>query len=131
MEKPIDVFILVPDLFARSKIIATGKALGIALRVLDSPGLLSAELPKEARSLVIVDLTATLFDPMEVAVDLRRLADPHRATLVGIYPHVDKPLRQRAVAAGYDHVLPRSLFARDLARILVGDFAPPLTSKNQ
>jgi hypothetical protein len=40
--------------------------------------------------------------------------------LLGFFSHVEKELQQAALAAGYDQVIPRSVFSRDLAQILIG-----------
>jgi hypothetical protein len=42
--------------------------------------------------------------------------------LVGFFSHVETELRQNALAAGYDQVLPRSVFSRDLPKILATDY---------
>ena len=39
---------------------------------------------------------------------------------VGFYPHVDRELRRRAEAAGFDVVVPRSRMARDTAAVVEG-----------
>jgi NADH:ubiquinone oxidoreductase subunit 6 (subunit J) len=39
---------------------------------------------------------------------------------VGFYPHVDRALREAALAAGVDQVLPRSAFTVRLAALLAG-----------
>jgi CheY-like chemotaxis protein len=130
VEDPPAVFVLVPDLFFRSKIAATGAAAAATPLILETPELLERELPREAHSLVIIDLSAKSFDPMELAAKLRLRAGPHRATLIGFYPHVDQLLRQRAVQAGYDYVLPRSVFSRHLSRILAGDLSALPTIEN-
>jgi hypothetical protein len=37
---------------------------------------------------------------------------------MGFFSHVQTDLQQQALAAGYDQVIPRSVFARDLGQIL-------------
>ena len=41
--------------------------------------------------------------------------------LLGFFSHVQVELQRRAREAGYDAILPRSVFARDLANILAGE----------
>jgi hypothetical protein len=38
--------------------------------------------------------------------------------LLGFFSHVEVELQRQALAAGYDRVVPRSVFARDLGQIL-------------
>jgi hypothetical protein len=41
--------------------------------------------------------------------------------LMGFFSHVETELQRAAIEAGYDQVIPRSVFSRDLAGILKGD----------
>ncbi|MEA2172001.1 MAG: hypothetical protein QOF76_5301 [Solirubrobacteraceae bacterium] len=64
---------------------------------------------------LVVDLTADEFDAMRV----------ERGDLpsVGFYPHVDVDTRTRALAAGYDVVVPRSKMARETVAVVEGALA--------
>ncbi|HET9478953.1 MAG TPA: hypothetical protein VFO72_06395, partial [Pyrinomonadaceae bacterium] len=62
--------------------------------------------------LVIVDLHGQRFDPLTLPGDLGT------TRLLGFFSHVEVDLQQQALSAGYDRVVPRSVFARDLAQIL-------------
>ncbi len=44
--------------------------------------------------------------------------------MIGYLPHVAKELAARVLDAGYDQVLPRSKFSRELADILLGITKP-------
>lgn len=71
------------------------------------------ETPEEARAC----------DPHLVIVDLDRCDDLDGFCLdgtrvVGFGPHVDTASHQRALGAGYDEVLPRSVFFRRLSDLL-------------
>jgi hypothetical protein len=68
----------------------------------------------EGADAVVVDLTADEFDPMTVALDVPS---------VGFYPHVDVETRRRALAAGYDVVVPRSRMARETVAVVEGALA--------
>lgn len=100
---------LAPDLFFASKIDATLTAAGHEVTVVAE----ADALPPDAE-LVIVDLDS---------------AGPERAgregtPLLGFYSHVDVETKDKAQAAGYDLVVPRSRMARDMqdlvARLLAG-----------
>lgn len=88
----------VPNLFDRSRF--SGRVVFV-------------ETPEEARAC----------DPLLVIVDLDRCEDLQGFRIdgprvVGFGPHVDSAGHQRAVGAGYDEVLPRSVFFRRLPAIL-------------
>jgi hypothetical protein len=59
---------------------------------------------------VVVDLTAD-------GIDLADLAGGGSPT-IGFYPHVDLDTRRRALAAGFDVVVPRSRMARETAAVV-------------
>jgi CheY-like chemotaxis protein len=112
------VVAVVPDLFFAARIAATGEATGVEVI---QPSLAAALAAiRDARPyLVIVDLTAG-----PAILDLVRAlaADPDldATPVVGFYPHVEGALRETALAAGVDAVLPRSAFTRRLAALLTG-----------
>jgi CheY-like chemotaxis protein len=82
------------------------------------PGAALEQCRALAPDLVILDLHAS------GALDLARSLEADAATraipLVGFYSHVDQALREAALAAGVDRVLPRSAFTAKLAEILAG-----------
>lgn len=89
---------LVPNLFDRSRF--EGKAVFV-------------ETPEEAAAK----------DPSLLIVDLDRCPDITAFRLagvptVGFGPHVDSALHRAAVQAGYDEVMPRSVFFRRLPELL-------------
>jgi hypothetical protein len=66
------------------------------------------DVPSEGVDLVIVDLAASTFDGVAV---LASLGEGTRT--LGVYSHVDVDTRNRADAAGFDLVVPRSRLARE------------------
>ena len=67
---------------------------------------------------LIVDLSADDFDGA-VLVDSMALGhELAGVATIGFYPHVDQELRRRALAAGYDVVVPRSRMAREADAVL-------------
>jgi CheY-like chemotaxis protein len=112
------VALYVPDLFFATRIAATAARERVEIVPL-APGSASATLRDHPASLVILDLTAG--GALELARALR--GDPVNAALpiVGFLPHVDRDLRERALAAGVDPVLPRSAFTVRLAALLRGE----------
>jgi hypothetical protein len=65
--------------------------------------------------LILVDLHNQKMDPVEVAREVSGIK------LIGFFSHVHTELQRAALAAGYDQVLPRSAFVRDLPKILSTD----------
>jgi len=97
-------------MFFASKIRAVAEAVGVEISFPRT----KESLIEKARDaeLVIVDLHNQKFDPLTVpgAVGAVRT--------LGFFSHVEVELQRNAVAAGYHQVIPRSVFARDLAQIL-------------
>jgi DNA-binding NarL/FixJ family response regulator len=62
---------------------------------------------------LIVDLGATTFDGVAVVESLTAAGERGGTRLVGVYSHVDADTRNRAQAAGFDLVVPRSRMARE------------------
>ena len=98
-----------------SKIRAVAEAVGVPISFPRNKDAL-IEKASEAR-LIVVDLHNQKIDPVELARELSGVE------LIGFYSHVETELRQKAIAAGYKQVLPRSVFAKDLAKILNTDDA--------
>lgn len=112
------VFAIVDDMFFASKIRATAEAVGIEVSFPRSVERL-VEKAREARpGLVVVDLHNTKIDPVAVGRELKSDEDLKGVPLLGFFSHVHTDLQRNAVAAGYDQVIPRSVFARDLGQIL-------------
>ncbi len=119
MENSEPVLVLVEDLFFAAKITGTARATGKKVRLVSSPELLMDALRGGEHRLVIVDLHATGYDPVEVIRELKgRGASQEAPRVLGFYSHVQVDLARRAREAGCDDVMPRSVFAKRLAEIL-------------
>lgn len=119
------VIAVVDDMFFVSKIRATGKALGMIVKFPRSAEAFRATVSDEKPNLIVVDLHNEKMNAFELATEVKaddRLKD---VPLLGFFSHVQVELQQRAREAGYDQILPRSLFARDLANILAGEMQKP------
>lgn len=115
------VIALVDDMFFISKIRETGKALGLVVlfpRTLDA---FRATIAEEMPKLIVVDLHNQKVNPIELATELKANETLKAIPLLGFFSHVQADLQRKAIEAGYDQVLPRSLFARDLANVLAGE----------
>ena len=104
-------------MFFAAKIRAVAEAVGVEISF---PRTLEALVQKVRESkprLVIVDLHNQKIDATAVASELK--SDEVR--LLGFFSHVQTELQRNAMEAGFDQVIPRSVFARDLAQILAAD----------
>lgn len=110
------VVAVVDDMFFASKIRATAEALGVEISFPRSKEAL-VEKAREAQ-LILVDLHNQKFDPVALATDLKADEELRAIPMVGFFSHVEVELQRNALAAGFDQVLPRSAFSRDLPKIL-------------
>ena len=113
-----NILAAVDDMFFAAKIRATAEALGVSIkfyRQLD--GLVTAAVEQTA-DLILVDLHNEKLDPNELARRLKSVEKTKVIPLLGFFSHVQTELQRQATEAGYDRVIPRSVFSRDLADIL-------------
>jgi DNA-binding NarL/FixJ family response regulator len=67
---------------------------------------------------LIVDLAAGTFDGIAVVEALTASGELAGTRTLGVYSHVDADTRNRADAAGFDLVVPRSRMAREGAQLV-------------
>jgi hypothetical protein len=92
---------IVPDLLFGSKVAEILTAAGHEVVMVPGP-------PEEPFDAIVVDLASGVVAPEAVA----------EGTRLGIYAHVDVAMKERADAAGFDLVVPRSRFVREGAALL-------------
>ena len=115
------IIAIVDDMFFASKIRATAEAVGIEIAF---PRTRESTLEKIAQvqpQLIVVDLQNARFDVIEFGSELKANAETQSVPLLGFFSHVEVELQRKAVNAGFDRVVPRSVFARDLAAMLAGN----------
>lgn len=108
-------------MFFASKIRAVAEAAGVEISF---PRGLEAVVSKARETkpgLILVDLHNQRIDPIALARELKSHEDLRDIRLLGFFSHVQTELKNSAVAAGFDQVIPRSVFARDLPEILAAD----------
>ena len=71
--------------------------------------------------LIVVDLHNQRIDPAALARELKADEELRSIKLLGFFSHVQTDLKNNALSAGFDEVIPRSVFARDLAELLTAD----------
>ena len=114
------VIAVVDDMFFAAKIRAAAEALDVEISFPRSKDV-SVEKAREAQ-LILVDLHNQRVDAVELARELKANEELRRLPLIGFFSHVETELQRNALAAGFDQVLPRSAFSRDLAKILSADY---------
>lgn len=112
---------LVDDMLFISKIRETGKALGMIINFPRNLETLRATIAEDPPALILVDLQHQKLDPVQLANELKANETVKDIPLLGFFSHVQADLQRLAMQAGYDEVLPRSIFFRDLAKILAGE----------
>jgi CheY-like chemotaxis protein len=113
-----NILVAVDDMFFASKIRATAEALGVNIkfhRRLDS---LVAAAAEQLPDLIIIDLHNEKLNAIELAQALKANEGTQGIPLLGFFSHVQTELQRSAVDAGFDQVIPRSVFSRDLGKIL-------------
>ena len=117
------VISVVDDLFFASKIRAVAEAVGAEI---SSPRNQEAVISKARATkprLILVDLHNQRIDPLALARELKSDEELRDIRLIAFFSHVQTELQRNALAAGFDQVIPRSVFARDLPTILAADDA--------
>jgi CheY-like chemotaxis protein len=112
---------VVDDMFFISKIRETAKALGVIVSFPRNLDALRATIAEDLPALILVDLHHQNIDALQVATELKGNESLKHVPLLGFFSHVQVDLQRQAVEAGYDQVIPRSIFFRDLAKILSGE----------
>jgi CheY-like chemotaxis protein len=113
------IVVLVPNLFFSTRIAETAARLGIELATSTLAGALDS-CRSSATSQVILDLE----QPGEIEETIRALKndpDTRSIRILAFYAHVHNALRESALVAGADLVLPRSAFAARLPQLLAGE----------
>lgn len=115
-----NVIAVVDDLFFASKIRGTAEQVGTRVQFVRSIPAAIEKARDEAPNLIIADLNANCCDTIELARALKSDDSLTGVPLLGFFSHIQTELQQAAIAAGYDRVMPRSAFTKNLADILAG-----------
>ena len=108
------IIAVVDDMFFAAKIRAVAEAVGVEISFPRTLEALVQKVHEAKPRLIIVDLHNQKIDANALANELK--SDEIR--LLGFFSHVQTELQRNAMAAGFDQVIPRSVFARDLSKIL-------------
>ena len=108
-------------MFFASKIRAAADAVGVEISFPRSQEALLQKARETRPQLIVVDLHNKKIDAGALARELKADQQLRGIRLLGFFSHVQTELQRNAIAAGFDQVIPRSVFARDLAKILAAD----------
>src|SRR5262245_12293682 len=119
---PSMIIAAVDDMFFAAKIRSTAGLAERRIEFVKSIEQLMEQVRKEPPFLVIVDLNSSRVSPIELISKLKSEPSLKAVPAIGFLSHVQVALKQQAEQAGYDFVLPRSIFTQRLAEILSGKF---------
>jgi DNA-binding NarL/FixJ family response regulator len=103
------VVALFDDLLLGSNVLGMLRAAGHEAQLAGTP----EQVHPDGAAVLIVDLGSTGFDGVAVVQALRESGELGDTRTLGVYSHVDADTKQRADAAGFDLVVPRSRMARE------------------
>ena len=115
------VISVVDDMFFASKIRAVAEAAGVEISFPRGQEAVVSKARETKPGLIVVDLHNQRIDPIALAQALKSDEELRNIRLLGFFSHVETELRRNALDAGFDEVIPRSVFARDLPEILAAD----------
>jgi CheY-like chemotaxis protein len=115
------IIAVVDDMFFASKIRATAESLAVDIKFVRTIDQLSMAAREGKPDLIIVDLHSQKVDAVALAQTIKSTSELKSISLLGFFSHVETDLQRKAVEAGFDTVIPRSVFSRDLPRILNGE----------
>ena len=115
-----NVIAIVDDLFFASKIRGTAEALDVTVSFPRHADGVREVIKRNSPALIICDLHSEKFDLVGLARTLKADEATRDIPLIGFFSHVQTDLQSAAEAAGFDQVMPRSLFTKNLAAILGG-----------
>ena len=122
----VDAVAVLNDLIFSTKIVGTGRAMGIETLAVASADALDAALADGNVRLVIVDMDAN----GDTAVESIRRAKAHDSapTTLAFYSHMRTDHATSATEAGATLAMPRSRFSAELPQLL-GEYCPPISDR--
>ena len=107
---------LIEDLLFGSKVKATLEASGHEVDFIS--GAVEAWDEVGGIDVLVVDLTTDTVDGVALYETLAMGGELHGVSTLGFFAHVQPEVRERALAAGFDQVVPRSRMAREGAALV-------------
>jgi CheY-like chemotaxis protein len=110
------VVALVPDLLFGSRVQSDLRAAGHDVELHSTPD--AARAASAGADVLVVDLVDDDLDGVAIVAALADSGELGATRTLGFYAHVDEQVRERAQAAGFDVVVPRSRMAREGAALV-------------
>ncbi len=117
------VLILSGDLMFGSRLLSSLGAAGHEAELLGGEAALRKRLasgPEPAPEILVVDLTDERLDGAGALESLRTDGTLGALRTLAFFSHVETAVRERAQAAGFDLIVPRSRMAREAAAVVAG-----------
>ena len=112
----VQVLAITSDLFLQSRITELSKSLGASAKLVTTEGDLLKEASLRNPSLVILDLTASDYDPFSCAQKLKTMTSPPK--ILALFPHIRSDLKLKAQRVPIDYIVPNSSFLKTLKSVL-------------
>ncbi len=117
------VIALVEDPFWRTKIDTAVRSVGATTVFLADPAAVAGTIDPSAPVIVVVDL-ALRSAPFEAIAGLKKAAATSSVPVIGYHDLARADLKEKATAAGFDEVLPRSSFSQRFADLVLKYLLP-------
>ena len=118
---PRHIIAIVDDLFFASKIRGTAEQVGVTASFPRTVEAVVEGTTQHKPALILCDLHSEKINAVELAKKLKADESTREVPLIGFFSHLQTELERAANEAGFDRVIPRSVFARDLVKILSGN----------
>ena len=112
------VLAIVPDLLFGSKVVSMLETAGHEVDLVSSETEVWDEIG--GTDVLVIDLTSDDVDGCELVDTLKTGGEMHGIKVLGFYSHVEGEVRDRALACGFDTVVPRSRMAREGGALVSG-----------
>ena len=107
---------LIPDLLFGSKVLAALESAGHEVDLLSSEPEAWDEIG--GIEVLVVDLTSDDIDAVALVESLAMGGELHACRTLGFFAHVEPEVRERALKAGFDQVVPRSRMDREAGELV-------------
>ena len=112
----VQVLGITSDLFLQSRITELSKSLGATAKLVTTEEDLLRQANSNHPNLVILDLTASEYDPFSCAQKLKTMTAPPK--IIAMFPHIRSDLKLKAEKVMIDYIVPNSSFLKTLKSLL-------------
>jgi PleD family two-component response regulator len=112
----VQVLAITSDMFLQSRVTELTKSLGANATIVTTEEDLLREAKSKEPNLVILDLTASEYDPFSCAQKLKTMTSPPK--ILAIFPHIRTDLKLKAEKVMIDYIVPNSGFLKTLKSVL-------------